>query len=442
MKVVLVAGTRHKHYIKYITKDTLLNAKVSLTIDTLMDYLRDYNVSVDSVVITDGGFGYHSNKSIEEIAWELSCDNVCITVVTHDFYLKNELAECKDVNVVYSFFLRITGEDIDNALKLKPTPVKQSDSMGNKIRFKKMHIIEEEKDDTTTMPATSTNPKHKPFAIGSGKKNTRQAETNSFSGINRAVAFTGRAGSGITSTVVNLAYSAAKRGMSVIILDLDLDYRAMNLYFNRFCAMAEESNEVSRSLIMTIAKPHDYMTTAVPVADNLWVAGLGYDFDDNRAIENFCTDKKIAALVSALKNKFDFVFVDFSLDTLSKYPGVMMHFDTFALCVENNLHSVVTTLRTLINGFNPDDIRYLNIKSKLIATKFNNESLFEDELLTPERLSDLMTSGMCDEFTRELQVVGAVPYTSNFDRQIENDVPIYETNSLMMRSYDEILSRL
>jgi septum formation inhibitor-activating ATPase MinD len=287
--------------------------------------------------------------------------------------------------------------------------------------------------------------KRTPFRFG-GKKKAEEDDDASDLGasriLNKAIAFTGIAGAGATGTIANLARAAARRGLRVALLDLDTDFRGMNLYFNKFCTLAEESEEICRSLIMSLANPNNYMTTAVSITDNLWVIGLGYDFMDRQSMDNLFTEQKAAALVSALKSKFDYVFVDITFGTLSRFPGIMMHFDTFALCVENNLHGAVTTLRALINDFSPENIQYLNLKSKLVATKYNSESVYDDEIMTPERLSELMTSGMCDDFVSEVPVAGAVPYAFDFDRQIESDVPIYQTNSLLMQAYDEILARL
>ena len=131
-----------------------------------------------------------------------------------------------------------------------------------------------------------------------------------------------------------------------------------------------------------------------------------------------------------------------NLQALSQIPGTIIHFDNIALCVENNLYSAVTTLRTLINNFNAEDIRYLNMKSKLVITKYNDESMYNDEILTPERLAELMTDNICDDFIDVLEIAGEIPYMVDFDRQIERDVLIYETSSLMMKSYDKVLTRL
>ena len=551
MITVLVAGTRHKAHINCLPGTTLANAKVNLTVDLLTDYLQFYNSSVDCIVITDGGLvndPYDSMRMIGEVTEKTTEENICLVVVTHDYYLADLLAQLNSVHVVYAAFPRITEMDFTEALAFSPKYIprdgreksafhndqeigveqnsgaaqNRQESMdrqmtrsdgravedGQAIRNERtiqdeqairglengmvnaispdrvngqdsvlslynIFAPETREADIRGEPKTESDPvgsfdgfwqsehrakervaekqeektkgKRLPFGIG-GRKGKPEPEADSFSGLsriqNKAIAFTGRAGSGVTSTVANIAYAAARKGMRSLILDLDIDYRGANLYFNKFCTLAEEAEEVCRSLVIMLANPNNYMSAAVPINDQLWVAGLGYDFNDKQSLDSLYTEQKIAAMVSALKNKFDYVFVDFPLTALSRFPGVIMHFDVFALCVENNLHSAVTTLRALMNGFSPENIQYINMKSKLTATKYNSESLYDNEIITPERLAELITSGICDDFVSELPVAGAIPYIMDFDRQIESDVPIYETNTLLTKSYGEILSRL
>ena len=412
MKIILVSGVRHKTYINYISKYTPVNAKVNLTVDSLEDYLSNYGSEADIVLITDGGLSVSGDNNVG-IIQRLAGDSINIAVLTHERYLQNELSGLKNVNVIHTDFLRATEDDISAALKFAPEKEKEN--------------------------------KRKVFNIGASKPKP-EPENDGLSDMGgaygRAVAFTGRPGAGATSSAINVAYAAAKKGLRVILLDLDTEYRAANLYINKFCVMAEESEDIARSLVKTLASPQNYTETAVPVTDNLWVASLGYDFGDGQAIDKFFTEQKIAAAISALKNKFDYVFADIPLRALARVAGAMTHFDVFALCAENNLYAAVTTLQTLKNAFGPDDIRYLNIKSKLTATKYNDESMYDDEILTPEKLAALMTGGICADFTEELQIAGEVPYTPDFDRQIEADIPVYETNALLAQSYDKILTRL
>ena len=475
MKIVLVSGVRHKTYIKHISKYTPVNARVNLSLDSLKDYLLHYSTSaIDVVLITDGGLScnpWDNVRIMQELFAEAVVEGIYFIVLTHDRYLNYELSRFSNLNVSFSAFTRVTEAEINAALRAAPIAQAEAAPIAAPIpatisapiaeqeiepkNSKKEHIApldsiwasmnEKEDEDTDMQEYGSAGSKRKSFGIG-GAKNKAKAENEGYGGISRAhsraIAFTGRAGAGVTGSVMNIAYCAAQKGMRVIIVDLDTEYRTANLYLNKFCTMAEESEDVSRSLIKTLANPQNYMETAVSITDNLWVTGLGYDFDDNQAMAHFFTEQKAAAMVSALKNRFDYVFVDIPLRVLSRMAGLMMHFDLFALCVENNLHAAITTLRALINDFSSEDIRYLNMKSKLLVTKYNDESMYDEDILSPDRLAGLMTGNLCDDFVDEMEIAGEIPYARDFDRQIESDIPVYETNSLLRESYDKALSRL
>ena len=462
MKTVLVAGTRHKAHVALIKNNILVNAKSVLSIDSISDFLHQNKTLADSILITDGGFSSDLSENIRKILRitdEAKGIGISTVVITHDYYIHKELDRHPGAMVVKTPFMRITENDFNNAFKLmqKATEKATQEQIVEKRAERRAEKraekhkseaddppLHDDKDDAEAMQ-DNTPRKRKLFNLGK-KRGPQDPEDDNYAGMsrvqNKAVAFTGRAGTGITSTVVNTAYSAAKKGLSVIILDLDIDYRAANLYFDKFCSMAEESEDACRSLIMTLANPLNYTATAVSITNKLWVSSLGYDFDDDRALERFFTGQRITALISGLKSKFDYVFVDIPLRILSDFNESLMCFDTIALCVPNNLHAALTTMRTLIDGFDPDDIRYMNMKTKLIATIYNDESMYDDEIMTPGNLADLITSGICDDFVGELQVIGAVPYATDFNRQIESGIPIGKTNTLLSKAYDEVLTRL
>ncbi len=103
-------------------------------------------------------------------------------------------------------------------------------------------------------------------------------------GINRVICVTGHRGSGLTSTSVNIAYEASKRGLSAILIDMDIQYRGCNAYFDSFHSSTKKDEEMNASLIRTLARPQDYKTTCFNVANNLWLTSLGYSFNDKMSL--------------------------------------------------------------------------------------------------------------------------------------------------------------
>jgi septum formation inhibitor-activating ATPase MinD len=281
-----------------------------------------------------------------------------------------------------------------------------------------------------------------------GFKKNKADEPDSMSSISisssKAIVFTGHRGGGSTCTAANVAITASRQGVKTIFVDFDIDYRSSNLYFGEFYTQADEDEYIESSLMRMLAQPQSYETTAVNVGNNLWVTALGYGFNDNRLMEQHFTETKTAGLITALKHNFDLVVIDLPLDKLAILPGLLNNFDMAALCMENTIYAALTTLRNISIALDERErIAYLASKSKLIVTKYNDESMYNDEVITPERFSGLIaTEGFCEDFTVEMPVAGSVPYIKWFGKQIETDIPVMDMDSGMQKAYEEILLRL
>ncbi|MEK4854749.1 hypothetical protein NST04_33275 [Paenibacillus sp. FSL H7-0756] len=261
-------------------------------------------------------------------------------------------------------------------------------------------------------------------------------------GMSRVVAVTGHRGSGLTSTAVNLAAEAAKRGLNTILVDMDTEYRGINLYFSGFDEQAHKDEHLGSSLIRMLAKPQDYRTNAFPVQGNLWMTTLSYGFQDKRAIQQFYTSEKLAGLLSALRNNFNLVVLDLPLDAMRQMESALIHMDTFGLCVPNNLYSVLSTLRNIELVLDRDSAAYLNAKTKVIVTRYNHSFRYHGDLFTPEKVGELLGSGLSDSFRYEPALAGYVPASAEFDQQIESDIPIVNSGPEFERAFGTILLRL
>ncbi|GGG05787.1 hypothetical protein GCM10010912_58060 [Paenibacillus albidus] len=261
-------------------------------------------------------------------------------------------------------------------------------------------------------------------------------------GMSRVVAVTGHRGSGLTSTAVNLAAEAAKRGLNTILVDLDTDYRGSNLYFSGFDEQARRDEHLGSSLIRMLARPQDYRQSAFHVKGNLWMSTLSYGFQDKRAIGQFLTSEKLAGMLSALRSSFNLVVLDLPLDVMRTLESSLIHMDTFGLCVPNNLYSVLSTLRNIELVLERDSASYLNAKTKVIVTRYNHSLRFRSDLFAPEKVSELLGSGLSDSFRFEPPLAGYVPYHQDFDLQIESDIPLVNSGAEFESAFGKILLRL
>jgi len=428
MKIFLVAGAEHKTITETALKKITIINKTDVTLDGAADFLRENTPSFDKILVTDGGLSTEPEGNIRDLESLLHSFKDNIIVVTRDYLLE---PPTPGVSVVISRRFRPTDAEIGLALKDAP----ETKEKGKPRGFLGW---------TTKKPEEKGSRWH-----DNGKKKDKSGEekvpTSELSIISsKVVVVTGHRGSGVTSTAANIAQMACDKGIKTIFVDLDIEYRGANLYFGAFMNQANNDDDINPSLVRMLAMPQAYETQAICVERNLWVTSLGYEFKDARLIAQHYIDAKIIGLLTSLKHEFDLVVVDFPLCKLTKVPALLNSVDTFALCIVNNIYSVVSTMRGIERGFEArSDISYLASKTKLVVTKYNDESLYEDEVITPDKIIDMIESGsFSDDFTSRLGAAGKVSYTNEFDRQIESDISVIYEDDGLKKDYEGILLRL
>lgn len=130
------------------------------------------------------------------------------------------------------------------------------------------------------------------------------------------------------------------------------------------------------------------------------------------------------------------------LDLCKVFREALIHIDVFGLCVPNNLYAVLSTLRNVDVMLDQESASYLNAKARVIITKYNDRLRFQNDIFIPEKVNEVLSSGLSDSFTYEMKLAGYVPYSSEFDTQIETDVPLVSSSVQYEQAYGNILLRL
>jgi len=469
MKIFLIAGNEHEYitqYVSHMRKPIIVN-KNAVLLSEAVDYIKDNPAPMDAVLVTDGGLSANSSDYVYELEQLLNLTGVGITVVTRDFLFT---AENNEIRVVISSWFRALEQDFLSVFE----DTKEETAKFGAVQPGRRPKTDVNKQLTEENPAMFgiVQPKTAPKANAYEQPREGQPEVGEIVVRNKkwgflkqriegnvgdkgengsvsiasskVIVFTGHRNSGVTSSAVNVAWCANRRGINAILIDFDTDYRSINLYFSKFYSQADEDDEISASLVRTLAQPQNYKTSAVRIESGFWVTSLGYGFSDERLLSQHFTKSKMIGMITSLKHSFDLIAVDFPLDLLAKAPDMLNSVDVVALCMENSIYSAITTLRNIVIGFDDREwISYIASKAKLIVTKYNNESTYGDEIITPGRLSELIVSeGFCEDFTEELPVAGSVPYIRWFGKQIESDIPVIDMDSGMKQAYDGIILRL
>ncbi len=440
MEILLVAGSiNNKLYSNISYKKNIINKQAIYTSE-LTELLKKNSTRFDIILIVDEGID-DTLEALQKIVSEIKQIDMKkeIIVITQSLECKYKLNHIK---VFYKEEIRLFEEVYNQILKC----IIESEMPA----FVKEDTLRESK---LVQQADEAPKKEKGSFIGrfSGVFKSKKEEENDGDdkrfkhirkGISRVVGVTGHRGVGITSTVVNLAYEASKRNLSTIIIDLDVYNRTTNLYFSEFMRQAERDEHLAGSLLKCLAKPQDYQSNACQVSNKLWLAGLTYNFEDKRLMNQFFNTNKLMNLLTVLRQHFNVILLDLPLEVLKEFEEVIPNIDAFALCTNNNQYSIITTLRNMGNCLSSENIGYVNAKSKLVITRYNDRAQYEDEFFTPDKVSEIFASDLCEEFSIKMPIAGFVRQEEDFDMQIERDIPIVETNKAFKEYYSNILLRI
>ena len=436
-------------YNKIAYQKSIIN-KNSVYSSELVQFLNEESIKIDKVIIIDEGI----DEKIEDFVNTINqakalAINKQIVLLTRNIVLK----DLKNIDqIIFSDQVYITYEDyekeIEQIIRLEGSSQKQEDE--KELRKAGSNKVSKASSDNEDTRQTEEKKEHislfAKFRRNKEKEDKEETKDKRFghisSGISRVIAVTGHRGAGITSSVVNLATQAAKKNLSTVIVDMDIYNRTTNLYFGEFIKQVAEDEHMSASLIKCLAKPQEYKNNACNIEGKLWLTGLGYGFEDRRLIEQFYTPVKLINMITILKQSFNVVILDIPLDILQHFNEVIMNIDVFALCVNNSQYSVITTLQNMGNYFSNEEIGYINAKTKLLITKYNDRAQYEGEFFTPDRVSDLFASDLCEEMNIPMPVAGYVRYYEEFDSQMERDIPISEISSEYKEYYVRALVRL
>jgi len=134
------------------------------------------------------------------------------------------------------------------------------------------------------------------------------------------------------------------------------------------------------------------------------------------------------------------VLIDMPISTLSKYSQLLTQIDSIALCVNNNLYSVISTVRTVEDLFVKEDLVLFTVKSRPVLTKYNEANRHNGKNFH----SGTGMQIICElgGYNSDLTPAGIVPYSREFDLQIDSGQKITSTNKVYKNHYFTILKNL
>ena len=259
--------------------------------------------------------------------------------------------------------------------------------------------------------------------------------------IHKTIAVTGHRGSGITSTVSNIAMEASSLNLKTFIIDFDIVHRNINLYFHEFGEAVDSDYEMATSLIKCLVKPSSYDYSSCMINKNLYLTTLSYSISNNDKLLEHINLDRVIGLITALKQRFNVVIIDAPLSFIGSNDGILLHVDSIGLCMSNNLYSIINTQKEVEEFLSSDSLSMLSMKSKAIITKYNEKNKHQGKSLTPELTCKILQS-IGDAFYPQPELCGIIPYNSDFEKQTDTGKKISTVNREYKNLYTNILKNL
>ncbi len=258
--------------------------------------------------------------------------------------------------------------------------------------------------------------------------------------INRIVAITGHRGSGVTSTAANLAMEASVQGLRTIIIDMDVEYKGINLYYSKFGDEVNINPDLGNALIKCLLKPESCDVNSCRINSNLSVVTLAYSIESNDKMMDMINITRILTMVTILKSKFNLVVLDIPVHILKKYSDLLIHVDSIGLCLNNSLYSIINTASSM-GEFDKNLLALLAIKSRLIITRYNERNVYGRQPLTPDVTCEILNN-ISEMFSSSPVCAGNIPYNGDYDLQVDSGKKICTASDEFKGYYVGILNNL
>ncbi len=272
------------------------------------------------------------------------------------------------------------------------------------------------------------------------KKAVKEKILLNISDCKKVVVISGHRGSGVTGTVANIASVASSHGLSVMVVDMDTVYRGINLFFPKFGDEVDIKPDLSNSLIRCLMKPESYDVNSCRINENLSVITLAYSASNKDKLAEVMDYKRVLSLVSLLRQKYNLVLLDLPMEILKRISNIITQVDSIGLCVNNNLYSVINTVKDIEESISEDFLLF-RTKSRVIISKYNENNRYHSKRFSPEFTCEMLNE--ISSVTRdEYQNCGVIPYTKDFDLQTGSGERICNTDSSYRNYYFELLKKL
>lgn len=261
------------------------------------------------------------------------------------------------------------------------------------------------------------------------------------------IAVTGDRNMGVTSTAANLAEYCAGIGKTVLLVDLDIERKALSLMYPEFKDEEVRFTNTQLGLLTVLNNPDMIEDAMVIVKDNLALisSSRSPEFQvnnfANKSLDQVINNANIITFLGVAKGLFDVIVIDFPLEQLENYIETSIMVDKFVVCMENTLYAsdnfFSVGVQKLIDR-NEALAKSILDKVCIVLTKFSDGSRCGDYIVDEEFVGEYIKENIYGR----LNVIGRITYKDVFYVQALENRRALELDSNTFQEVKNIMNNI
>lgn len=231
---------------------------------------------------------------------------------------------------------------------------------------------------------------------------------------NKVIVFTGQGRTGVTSTVCNLAFTAATAGMRTLVIDLDIEFRTVDLLMR---ANSNLHSQQFSGLLNACAGPGRLKSSVAEIFDNVDTLGISIESD---YVEPEAVDpQKLSDVVMEAVTLYDLVLIDLPYNQLGRYWQTIAYSTSVINVMPNDMQGLLKFVMLLDQHYFGDFSKFQLFCSKL-SILFNmalGSYTCNGSQINAKTFSKLVHSYSEDCPIEDFRVVGSIPWEKAFGEQ-------------------------
>lgn len=245
---------------------------------------------------------------------------------------------------------------------------------------------------------------------------------------------------GTTTTCANLAAQAAKDGLNVLIIDLDITRKGMFLSFD--FEYNDNDQYETLTLFHALRNPSRVEQLALNLAEGLSMVSTSPCVDSSKVYEGYITAEYTTRLVDTALSKYDAVFIDVPYQTLQKIPAILSRATRLVVVTQTDYAALVN----LVNLYDPElwetsDYSLLIQKSCFLLNAVQENVLFKTQI-NDKTLPAVLAELTDNDIYLDIETVGCVPHINNINKILKNGENLLVSTNEYSKMYCALMRSL